>query len=318
MVDNILDMRYFREFLPEIRSRGLDLELFYEVKANLTREQLRQLSDAGVRSIQPGIESFSSAILALMRKGTTALQNVQLLKWCREFAIRPMWNLLYGFPREDPAEYAAMADFVASLHHLQPPEACGPVRLDRFSPMYLEADSFGLLNVRPYPAYELVYHLPQDELARLAYFFDFDFDDGRHPRAYTAELRDAVSLWRGRFGGFGLVYADDGEDLGIFDYREGRRRRLLSGPAREIYLYCEENRPKDRILRLAAELGWTEYEAELLLEDLVAERLMATADGRYLGLAVRRGPQTVEAEPVAFDGEGAQNRPTLLLTGERS
>ena len=252
-----------------------------------------------------------------MRKGTTALQNVQLLKWCREFAIWPIWNLLYGFPREDPADYATMADFVGSLHHLQPPEACGPVRLDRFSPMFVQAKSFGLVNVRPYPAYELVYGLPREELVRLAYFFDFDFDDGRDPYEYTRALREAVALWRESFEGFGLVYADDGTDLGIFDYRVGRRRRLLSGPAREIYLYCEENRPKERILRLAVELGWAEDEAELLLEDLVAERLMATADGRYLGLAVRRGSQP-DAEPVEFERDQAQNRRTMALTGDRS
>jgi ribosomal peptide maturation radical SAM protein 1 len=81
VVDNILDMRYFNDFLPALAASGVDVELFYETKANLKKDQVRQLRDAGVTSIQPGIESFSDNVLTLMRKGVTALQNIQLLKW---------------------------------------------------------------------------------------------------------------------------------------------------------------------------------------------------------------------------------------------
>lgn len=289
MVDNILDMRYFREFLPEVTRRGLTLNVFYEVKANLKRDHLRLLAEAGVRNIQPGIESFSTAVLHGMRKGTTALQNLQLLKWCREFGVRPHWNLLYGFPNEDPAEYAATAELIPSLHHLQPPIACGPVRLDRFSPLFTDSETFRLQNVRPARAYARVYGLPAEELANVAYFFDFDFEDGRVPRTYTTEVREAVRRWRDAFRGFGLVYADDGEHLGLFDYREETgRRRLLTGPARELYLYCEENRPAEKIVTLGTELGWAEAETEAFLEEMLIERLMAAADGRYVGLAVRK------------------------------
>ena len=45
---------------------------------------MRLLRDAGVTTIQPGIESFSDRVLKLMKKGVTGLQNIQLLKWCKE------------------------------------------------------------------------------------------------------------------------------------------------------------------------------------------------------------------------------------------
>ena len=35
MVDNILDMQYFRDLLPELKRRELNLDIFYETKANL-------------------------------------------------------------------------------------------------------------------------------------------------------------------------------------------------------------------------------------------------------------------------------------------
>ena len=72
VVDNILDMRYFKSFLPNLAEHGLDLDLFYEVKANLRKDQLHILRNAGVRRIQPGIESLSDDVLKRMGKGTRA------------------------------------------------------------------------------------------------------------------------------------------------------------------------------------------------------------------------------------------------------
>jgi hypothetical protein len=57
--------------------------MFYEVKANLTREHLRLMSRAGVTLCQPGLESLSSHVLHLMRKGVRAAQNVNVLWGCR-------------------------------------------------------------------------------------------------------------------------------------------------------------------------------------------------------------------------------------------
>jgi len=79
--DNILPLAYFDTLLPRLAQDDLDLALFYEVKANLSREQVALLRSSGVRAIQPGIESLSSPVLELMRKGATATQNVRLLKW---------------------------------------------------------------------------------------------------------------------------------------------------------------------------------------------------------------------------------------------
>jgi hypothetical protein len=100
IVDDILDMRYFRTVLPRLADAKLGIEFFWEVKANLTNVHVRQLRDAGVLLIQPGIESLSDHVLKLMRKGTTAFRNIELMKWCREYGVKPYWNLLYGFPGE--------------------------------------------------------------------------------------------------------------------------------------------------------------------------------------------------------------------------
>jgi 2-iminoacetate synthase ThiH len=64
----IIDMRYFRELLPLLAVADVDLSLFHEVKANLTRDQIRMLSEAGVNSIQPGIEEYSGWRYAFTHK----------------------------------------------------------------------------------------------------------------------------------------------------------------------------------------------------------------------------------------------------------
>src|SRR5205823_5236271 len=130
---------------------------------------------AGVKQLQPGIESLSTPILRLMDKGVTGLQNVRLLKWCEEIGIRLDWNFLYGFPGEDPAEYEQLSDLVPSLMHLRPPSGLGRIRLDRFSPYFDQPDANGMVNVRASAAYRHIYPLKPTELDRLAYFFAYDY-----------------------------------------------------------------------------------------------------------------------------------------------
>ena len=85
-----------------------------------------------------------------------------------------------------------MAQLLPLLVHLQPPASCAPIRLDRFSPFFTRAERFGLRRVRPTPAYYYVYPFGRRELARLAYFFDFDYPDGQPPRDYVLGVREAV------------------------------------------------------------------------------------------------------------------------------
>ena len=88
-VDDIIDLGHIRDLLPQLSAARCDLEIFYETKANLKKDQLRTFYSSGVHAIQPGIESLSTPILRLMRKGVTALQNIRLLKWCAEIGIIP-------------------------------------------------------------------------------------------------------------------------------------------------------------------------------------------------------------------------------------
>ncbi len=285
MVDNILDMHYVKTFLPMLAERPVKPALFYETKANLTWEQLVIFRSAGIRAIQAGVESLDTRVLKLMDKGTTGARSVELLKQCREIGIWPHWNILYGFPDEPPDAYDHMADSVEWLRHLDPPNVCTQFRLDRFSPLFVRAAEMGITEVRPARAYELLYELPSDRVSGLAYYFDFDYRDGRDPSAYTARLRASVLHWQQERHG-DLIYEDDGEVVRVIDTRAGNRREtVLAGDLRDLYLLCANAKPAQK---LEEEFGPEVDSRDLtdVLAEWIRERIMIRLDGRYLALAV--------------------------------
>ena len=184
--DNILDAGYFTTALADLARRDLGIELFYETKANLREAQIRALADAGVRSIQPGIESLSTPVLVLMRKGVSALRNVQTLKWCRAAGIAVTWNVLYGFPGESPDDYRAMEALVPLLAHLTPPSYVGRLRLDRYSPMYEAPASVRPHGRRARARLRAPLRLPSASLRRLAYYFTFAMPTAACPNRMRA------------------------------------------------------------------------------------------------------------------------------------
>ena len=81
-----------------LRDEETGYEIFYEVKSGLRRGQLRLLAQAGVTHIQPGIESLSSNVLRLMRKGVRRDPERQPAPLGQYYDIRVDWNILWGFP----------------------------------------------------------------------------------------------------------------------------------------------------------------------------------------------------------------------------
>jgi ribosomal peptide maturation radical SAM protein 1 len=192
-VDNIMDTAYLTKLFPVLVENETGYEIFYEVKANLSREQLKLMAQAGVTHIQPGIESLSSNVLRLMRKGVRAIQNVNLLRWAQYYDIHVDWNLLWGFPGETEQDYTEQAMAMPHLFHLWPPSSASRIWLERFSPLFTERDTFRLLHRTPERSYRYIYPRNVD-LERVAYFFDYNLDGGLPDSTY-AGIRRAMADW---------------------------------------------------------------------------------------------------------------------------
>jgi len=252
-VDNILDTTYFARLFPVLAENETGYEIFYEVKANLSREQLRLMAQAGVTQIQPGIESLSSNVLRLMRKGARAVQNVNLLRWARYYGIHVDWNLLWGFPGETEQDYADQAAVIPRLRHLQPPGNSARIWLERFSPVFTEQDTFRLRRRTPERSYRYVYPASVD-LERVAYFFDYELDGGLPDSTYTA-VRLAAADWSSA-------------------WLDGSRPALKYWPAPHFVQIYDERRPG--------------REGSYTLEDTLADLYLACISRPTTAAAVRR------------------------------
>jgi ribosomal peptide maturation radical SAM protein 1 len=258
MTDNILSMKYFKEFMDWSRERQLEVDLFYEIKSNLDREQVTKLAQARVSMVQPGIESFSSDVLTLMRKGVTGIQNVAFLKYATENGMRITYSILFGFPGEDPREYQRMAREVRKLVHLEPPLSVGPISYHRFSPYQANPADYGL-ELRPSPRYRVLYPFREDEVARIAYRFERT-DTPRFTYAHPIQRR--VVGWRrdhtrrssAERMEYALSWTDVDHDILIRDRRIGfprRDYRLRNGAVRVFHELDSPTALKTVIRRLA-------------------------------------------------------------------
>ncbi|MGQ9920380.1 MAG: RiPP maturation radical SAM C-methyltransferase [Desulfobacca sp.] len=296
-VDNILNLAFFKTLLPELRRRQPGLSLFYETKANLKKEQVQLLREAGVTRIQPGIESFSANVLKLMHKGVKPWQNIQLLKWCRQYQVDAAWNLLYGFPGENSQDYRDTLEIVQAISHLHPPMAYGWIGLHRFSPMFHEPERFQLRHIRPLAAYEYLYPFPAAVRENLAYFFDFDFDGKEKAESWFQPVKAAVEIWQAQSEEIRLeVCHRDSQGMTVLDTRPHRLAdyHYFHPWEAAILAYCDEPKTEAQIQSfLASQWLPGAHPAAWLpsfLEEQRAKRLLWHFDQKYLNLILLEPP----------------------------
>lgn len=299
--DNIIPYEYFKTFLPDLASLQMDLSLFYETKANLRKEQVALYRAAGLTAIQPGIESLSTPVLKLMRKGVSALQNLQLLKWCSEYGIEAKWNFLAGFPGENPEWYAQIPSLVPKIRHLMAPIGVSTLRFDRFSPYHVSPESFGLTGLSPYPAYAYIYRdIPGAEIANLAYYFIADYPEGAAGESYAQRAFEELELWKDRADEFALFHLDTEDGVLVFDLRcEEPRLYRLTDEFADVFLATDQITPLENISGLS--------QLARAARKLIELGLLVEEDAKVLNVSVA----ATEALRI---GKGAIDRLGPLLT----
>lgn len=237
--DNILDLGYFRDFIPRLAEARLGLSIYYEVKANLKPEQIELLARAGIRRIQAGIETLDTGLLKLMRKGASALQNVQVLKLGAEAGVHVEWLALYGFPGEHPEQYARIAALIPRLRHLQPPAAFLRVRADRFSPYFDDPVTYGV-TLEPLSAYAHIFPFDAAVVRTLAYHFSMCAAGLEDCAEYTADAAREYAAWQAHQHESALwCEAGDGT-MAVHDRRWGMAPSdiVLEGDAAAVLAAC--------------------------------------------------------------------------------
>ena len=291
-VDNILDHHHIKGVFGALAEQSKDYKFFYEVKANLRRDQIRLLAAGGIRRIQPGIESLNTHILKLMRKGVTGIKNVRLMKWAAYYGIGIAWNLLLGFPGETREDYEQQLALIKQLSHLPPPSGAFRISLQRFSPNFTQATAMGFDNVRPAEPYGYIYPEEIDK-RRIAYFFEYNARNTL-PEGDYAPTHDEIERWRKQWRAAvkpRLTYAIRDGLLSILDARqpEAPRTHKFDGLAARLYEFCgDTDRSLDNIHEHFRDEAAEEDVLTRLLDRFLADGLMCEDGGTYLSLALPR------------------------------
>jgi ribosomal peptide maturation radical SAM protein 1 len=329
-VDNILDMKYFETLLPQLADSDRDYSIFFETKANLKRRHVELMRRAGIKWIQPGIESLHTQVLKLIKKGASSWTNVLLLKWCRQYGIRVGWNMIVGFPGEEDAWYVDMAPWLPALEHLQPGQLIG-LRYDRYSPYFNQAKAYNL-NLRPGGFYRFAYPLPPQTLSNQVYFFEepsqslppyFHLREHGVPNRPGLEaVRKALDAWeeawKSDLPNLSVAECDGGYE--IHDTRACAPAEVYRIPVahKRLLELCDETASMDQIVTGGERMSHMSVaEVERGLAELIERKLVVELDGRFLSLVLIE-PVTPLATAMEFPGGHfsmkpipAQFRPSL-------
>lgn len=289
IVDNVINPRYFESLLPQLAELNLNVYLFFELRPNVEKADIKKLIDAKVSNIQAGLENLSTHILKLMRKGSTALRNVQLLKWCKQYGIFADWNIIFGFPGEEAVDYARNLELASVITHLNPPSGYGPLRMDRFSYNFNRAPEVGFINLRPMHIYKYLYPFSDEVLFDLVYYFSFDYRREIDSGGYIPPLTALVNRWKNKQD---QLYSSEQDDsVFIYDTRPVaiQQTTILQGVHRYIYEYCDKSRTIEHIRQwLNQEHGieLDEKQVKMILDEFIARKLMIIEGEWYLSLAI--------------------------------
>lgn len=301
--DNIMPLNYFDDLLPKLAEWPQHPRLFFEVKANLKDEHLRLMAKSGVDTIQPGIESLSSHVLKLMRKGVSALQNVALLRSARSVEVTVVWNMLYGLPGESREDYEATLWLMPRIEHLYPPSGLNRVIIDRFSPYHFDHEKFGIATITPFSSYAAIYPA-QTDLSRIAYHFGGDFStpllgDEKIIKAMHKAVADWIKAWE-RPPRLDCAEVRPGHWI-IIDTRRIARKQLVPVSAEAVAALTYFERPRPRYG------GHNGHDAQI--DALLAQDFLIEYEGSLLSLVTRgRGDVLTSAE------RNIQSVPKMLET----
>ena len=290
-MDNLLPARESPEIFDRIGKLNKDFRLFAEIRASTPRHLLQAMQAAGMHEVQVGIEALSTRLLKKLNKGTTAIQNLEIMKHCEEFGVANVSNLILNFPGSDDLD---VQETLRSLEFALP---FRPLRFVHFwlglgSPVWQNPRAFGLRAVFNHSNYATIF--PPDVFRAMRFMIQAYRGDLGHQRRLWQPVKKKIRAWKSAY-----VKIHNGQSSSpILSFRDGqdfliiRQKRLnaeplthrLVGTSRGIYIFCQEHRSLKRILRKFPGMG--EDRVVPFLKMMVDKRLMFEENGKYLSLAV--------------------------------
>ena len=318
--DWIVSKRSRDELFRRLKQLDFDVECFYETRADMKKDELALMRDAGVVSVQPGIESMSTDLLKLMKKSTTRIRHVQFLRWCREYDVHLAYNLLAGFPGERPEWYHDMAAFLPKIVHLQPPLYNAHfVEMHRFSPLHERRELFGVQDYRIREDYAFNFPLGEADLNKVGYFFDYASSTLADRDDYIEELRAAITPWIERHRDPEppqYAYRIGPGFIQVTDTRFGDGRVLkLADLHQDVFLLCDRIQSLSSLRHLLGDKwghGIRSGQLEAVVEQLLERDVLMNEGDHFLTLPIGHRARTTKelyAYVLGDDAARDEDRP---------
>jgi ribosomal peptide maturation radical SAM protein 1 len=251
--DNNLSMEYFDTFLPKLGETfgPSGASVYYNVKVNMSRAQIKALADSGVTFVLAGIENLSDHPLKLMNKGATAIQNVFFLKCARQYGIFLLWNLILGSFGETQADRDENEALIPKIVHLNPPShPYRTLQVHRFSKYWREREHW-FEEICPAGWYRHIF--PESfDLEKIAYYFDVKPKGGSCTQESYEGVRAASTEWRRRWM-FDeepkFYYEEEKGRMVLWDSRSGQSVKIILDPTEgAIYSMLDDITSKRTVL----------------------------------------------------------------------
>ena len=291
ITDNVLPKKGSVEIFKQIGCLNKDLRLFGEVRATTPWMELKMMRDSGMQKVQVGIEALSSRLLKKLRKGTSAIQNLEIMKNCEALGIENMSNLILQFPgsdAQDVAETLKVLEFAKSFYPLKAVNFW----LGLGSPVWQNPKKYGIKAVFNHPNWS--YLFPEEIYRTLPLMIQAYRGDRVYQKKIWKPVKKKTLEWRKQY-----AEIRNGSDLlPILSFQDGRefiiirQKRFQAAPAthrlvgvsRLIYLFCQKHRSLKKILNEFSTLP--ENKITAFLKMMVEKKLMFEEKNTYLSLAV--------------------------------
>jgi ribosomal peptide maturation radical SAM protein 1 len=290
-MDNLIPLKVSETIFSDLAESQKDYRLFCEIRAATPRRVLKRMKDAGVYELQIGIEALSTRLLKKLNKGTTAIQNLEIMKTCEELGLVNASNLILGFPGSD------RDDVEETLHNLEFAMPFRPMRSVQFwlgmgSPVWANPKDFGLKSVYNHPNWAVLF--PASIYEAMQFPIQSYRGDRLRQKKLWRPVKEKVNTWMKAYaelhrvpGSKPILSYRDGKEFLIINQKRpeiGPMNHRLVGSSRKIYLFCRQPRSLKVILEHFPSFG--EDRITAFLKMMVDKRLMFEENSSYLSLAV--------------------------------
>ena len=196
------------EMCNEILRRGLKIRWNCGTRVDmLTKELLQKMKEAGCISVWFGVESGSQQVLDAMKKGITPELTMKVFGWVREVELKPVPNVILGFPGETKESAWKTIKFVEKIS----PDDVGFYNVATpfpGTPMYDQVVQNGWLRVTDFDKYDTttpIFETPWLSMKELGKLRESAFHHFYLRKAYFLDKRRRFKLSTAMAVGLHLV-----------------------------------------------------------------------------------------------------------------